>query len=398
MLAFTICAVLLMGLSGMVSATAAIDGTVGYSADREDKYTPSVSQSQTVKKIRLGVWWPRYGEDLPPYSDLAAAGIEASDVVNLTAYTLPNYDVIYIGRGAFHLHAGEGYMDVEEVKEWVGNGGAIIGESESVIYDSVYTLGVDWSPQLSYACGVWSTEADAGDYGVGDITVTLNPEHPISNGLPDTFSTTVYSMECAAYLDLGRNPTAHEVGTVESSLQGIPPIVASSYGSGRAVYFPYCPDGETDWSSTGGHYLEHLFINAVKWAAGEVEEPLVSIATDRDVYYPGDTIIRHLEIDNPTANPVTFNWYLGVPQFTYWGTIVSTAIPAGFSYSGDLPFPVGDWGPTPFGMVWYVELTDGTDEVLDSDAATCAYSPGIAVSRTLDVVGSIEKSIKKAEQ
>ena len=109
-------------------------------------------------------------------------------------------------------------------------------------------------------------------------------------------------------------------------------------------------------------------------------------------------MIRHLEIDNPTADPVTFNMYLGVPRFAYWGMKASASIPAGFSYSDDLPFPVGDWGPAPFGMVWYVELTDGTGEVLDSDAATCAYSPGVGVSRTSDAVGAIEESIRKAGQ
>ena len=124
----------------------------------------------------------------------------------------------------------------------------------------------------------------------------------------------------------------------------------------------------------------------------------VSISTDSFEYFSGDTMIRHLEIDNPTTSPVTFNMYLGVPQMAYWGTIASASIPAGFSYSDDLPFPVGDWGSTPFGMVWYVELTDGTGEVLDGDVATCAYSPYMAVGKTSDAVGAIEESIRKAGQ
>ena len=140
------------------------------------------------------------------------------------------------------------------------------------------------------------------------------------------------------------------------------------------------------------------YVTAVGLTGGE-QEPTVSITTDNFEYSTGDTMIRHLEIDNPTASPVTFNMYLGVPQMVYWGTIASAPIPAGFSYSGNLPFLVGDWGPAPFGMVWYVELTDGTGEVLDSDAATCAYSPpDMMVSKTSDAVGAIEESIRKAGQ
>jgi len=45
-----------------------------------------------------------------------------------------------------------------------------------------------------------------------------------------------------------------------------------------------------------------------------------------------------------------------------------------------------------------VELTDETGEVLDNDAATCAYSPGVGVSKTSDAVGAIKESIGKAGQ
>lgn len=267
-----ICIILLVGSCGIASAKQVEDGTLGYTNENPEKYTPSksiINQLVVSPAIHLGVWWPRYAGDLPPYGDLASAGIEAVDVVDLNASTLQNLDVVYIGRGAFYLHAGEGNMDINAVKDWVRNGGAIIGESESVIYDSVVTLGVDWSPQLSNISGVWSNQPGGWDYVAGDINISLNPEHPISNGLPATFYTTVYSMEDAAYLDPARNPTAQIVGTVASILPGIPPIIASSYGSGRAVYFPYCPDGYTDWSSVGGQNLEKLFINAVKWAAGQ---------------------------------------------------------------------------------------------------------------------------------
>jgi len=396
-MALAIFAMFLVAMSGMVSATSSVDGTLGYSVGREDAYTPSVKQPLGDTVIRLGVWWPRYEGDLPPYEHLAAAGIEASDVVDLNADTLSNYDVVYIGRGAFHVHTGEGDMDVEALKDWIYNGGAIIGESESVIYDSVPTLGVDWSPQLSYVCGVWSTEANACDYVAGNITVTLNPEHPISNGLPESFSTTVYSIEDAAYLDLGRNPTAQEVGTVESARPGIPPIIASSYGSGRAVYFPYCPDGRTNWSSVGGQLLEQLFINAVKWAAGEAG-PSISISTDSFEYSPGDTMTVTLDIANPTEDSVTFEWYIGVPQLDIWVTYASVSIPAGFDNSYTIPIPVGDWGPTPFGLVHYVHMLDPVSgDVLVQDVALCAYSPGVGEAMPVDIEEAIMKTIERVE-
>ena len=395
----TICIILLVGSCGIVNAEQIADGTLGYTTDSHEKYTPyksSINQPE-LSFIRLGVWWPRYEGDLPPYGDLALAGIEAIDVVDLNASTLQNLDVVYIGRGAFYVHGGEGDMDVDAVKEWVSNGGAIIGESESVIYDSVVTLGVDWSPQLSYVFGVWSNEADGADYGIGNITITLDPEHPISNGLPTIFSTTVYSIEDAAYLDTTRNPTAEEVGTVASSRPGIPPIIASNYGSGRAVYFPYCPDWSTNWSSVGGQNLEKLFINAVKWTVG-TNEPTVSISTDKSKYSPGDTMVVTLDITNPSSNPVTFEWYIGVPQSNTWVTYASVPIPPGYSNTHTIPIPVGNWGPSSLGLVHYVHILEsGTEEVLAQGSATFRYSTGSAVTSKVNIAKEIMKTKKKAE-
>lgn len=169
--------------------------------------------------------------------------------------------------------------------------------------------------------------------------------------------------------------------------------------AGSIVYIHDTWDHSGHQMTWGGAYdgLQHYGVTVIQLTP-ESSLPTVSISTDRFEYSPGDTMIRHLEIDNPTTSPVTFNWYLGVPQLAYWGTMASASIPAGFSYSGDSTFPVGDWGPTPFGMVWYVELTDGTGEVLDSTAATCAYSPGVGVSKTSDAVGAIKESSRKAGQ
>jgi len=43
------------------------------------------------------------------------------------------------------------------------------------------------------------------------------------------------------------------------------------------------------------------------------QDTYISISTDSFEYSPSDTMICHLEME--TASSVTFNWYLGVPQF-----------------------------------------------------------------------------------
>jgi uncharacterized membrane protein len=255
--------------SGLVN-----DGTKGAPDQRPDVYEPSIKSS--ASSIRLGIWLPRYAGDLPPYTDLNSAGIKAIDVTVLDETTLSNFDVVYIGRGGFWVHAGVGTIDPQAIKDWVSSGGGILGESEAVIYDSVSTLKNQWSPQLSEILGVWSSEADSNDFYVGDgnttITIT-DPSHPITEGLPESFSTRVYSAEVYAYVDIGLNPTAKKIFNVTTVLWsgGVPfdiPVIAAEYGFGKAVYFPYCPDGYTDWASPGGQNLKMLFINAVKWAAG----------------------------------------------------------------------------------------------------------------------------------
>jgi len=266
--------VLLIGTSSLmlsrlpIASASANDGTKGAPDQEPDPYEPGISSPGS--SIRLGIWLPRYDGDIPPYNDLSLAGIHATDVTVLDATTLPNFDVVFIGRGGFWVHAGQGTLDTQAIKNWVSNGGGIIGESEAVISDSVNTVGNQWSPQLSEIFGVWSTQAESYDYYVGDspaIISVVDSTHPLTTGLSENFSATVYSTEFYAYIDLGRNPTAKKILEVR-----VPPwdpltmpIVAAEYGQGKAVYFPYCPDGYTEWASQGGQNLEKLFINAVTW-------------------------------------------------------------------------------------------------------------------------------------
>ena len=253
-------------------------------------------------------------------------------------------------------------------------------------------FGMKYMPEISY--DLKRVELIAGT-GTGEYIIQLRPD---AGGRPHDTSVL-------------RETSFTQVNTV--SWQGADFATSYPISAGTTYWIVINPvPGSQASISTSGTIITHYWGDdstlpdgpwddcawMAKFYAEAAEESSVSITTDCFEYSSGDTMIRHLEIDNPTASPVTFNWHLGVPQLAYWGTIASAPIPAGFSYSDDLPFPVGDWGSTPFGMVWYVELTDGTGEVLDSDAATCAYSPDVAVNKTLDAVGAIEKSIRKAGQ
>lgn len=105
------------------------------------------------------------------------------------------------------------------------------------------------------------------------------------------------------------------------------------------------------------------------------EEPTVTIETDKFKYSPGDVMTITLAIANPTENSVMFQWYWGVPQYGVWVPVMSAPIPAGYDDTVDFSFPIPNWGPTPFGNVFYVRLRDASGKVLDTDVAYWLYSP-----------------------
>ena len=124
--------------------------------------------------------------------------------------------------------------------------------------------------------------------------------------------------------------------------------------------------------------------------------PTVTITTDAITYSPGDTMIVTLDI--ATCTPVTFEWYIGVPQLDIWVTYASAPIPAGFDNSYTIPIPVGDWGPTPFGLVHYVHMLEPVSgDVLVQDVALCAYSPGKGAAMPVEVEEEIMKTIERVE-
>ena len=104
--------------------------------------------------------------------------------------------------------------------------------------------------------------------------------------------------------------------------------------------------------------------------------PTVSISADEFEYSPGDPMAITIDIANPIEDSVTFQWFWLVPQFSVCVPVMSVPIPAGYDDTFDFSFSIPDWGLTPFGNVFYVQLLDASGEVLDADCACWTYSPG----------------------
>ena len=104
--------------------------------------------------------------------------------------------------------------------------------------------------------------------------------------------------------------------------------------------------------------------------------PTICIETDKFKYCPCDNMTVTIDISNPTDDPVIFKWYLGVPTFGYWRQIYRVTLPASFNKTFEVPFHIGEWGETPFSVVWYVDLQDPeTGQELDADCACWSYCP-----------------------
>lgn len=215
--------------------------------------------------IRFGVWYPYISNNgVPPFSELLENNIEAQLITgNIDTTTMKNFDVIFIGRGGTigKWPWGAGIItDIDALINWINEGGSIIGESESLIYDSDVWRGVNWSSRLSQIAGVWSSNPQGGDWPCGnEIVYITRPDHPVAEGLGSSFQFDGYSSgEVGAYLDTTRNPSAVMVARM-----GGMPVVASRYGAGHSVYFPIAVGWNPVWNQNPGY--TKLFINAIKW-------------------------------------------------------------------------------------------------------------------------------------
>jgi len=148
---------------------------------------------------------------------------------------------------------------------------------------------------------------------------------------------------------------------------------------------PYNSSGNV---ANGGDYLPLV----------PVQKPTVSITTDKFIYKIGDTMTISIDIYNPTENIVTFQWYWGVPQSDIWLLVTSVPIPAGYNDMINISFSIPNRGSTPSGSVFYVQLLDGSGEVLDADVAWWASSPGrFMEAMSVDLSEEIAKIIEKVE-
>lgn len=73
-------------------------------------------------------------------------------------------------------------------------------------------------------------------------------------------------------------------------------------------------------------------------------------------------------------------------------------IPAGSNDTINISFSIPYWGPKPSGNVFYVQLLDGSGEVLDADVAWWASSPGrFMEAMSVDLSKEIAKIKEKVE-
>lgn len=168
--------------------------------------------------------------------------------------------------------------------------------------------------------------------------------------------------------------------------------VVLSFASPASHPWDLAWDGAYLWNA------DHVANTVYKIDVGYIPGPTVSISTDSFEYYTGDTMTVTIDVVNPTSDPVTFEWYIGVPQLDIWVTYASASIPAGFNNTYTITIPVGDWGPTPFGLVHYVHMLDPVSgDVLVQDVALCAYSPGVGEAMPVDIEEAIMKTIERVE-
>ena len=122
-------------------------------------------------------------------------------------------------------------------------------------------------------------------------------------------------------------------------------------------------------------------ILVVEYSEQEPLHPAVSISTDKTDYAPGETMQITLNLSNPTGTDQTvwFEWYFGIPVYSYWLPFVEPLplnLPAGCEYSFPFSILVGNWGETGFDAVWLVNLSDPvTHEIISSDTAEWSYAP-----------------------
>jgi len=132
-------------------------------------------------------------------------------------------------------------------------------------------------------------------------------------------------------------------------------------------------DNVVKFDAIGDPFWADVAILAV---SSESAPPKIAIKTDKFKYHPGDKMHITIGISNPTKQPVTFKWFLGVPTFGFWMSMYKGEFPPGFEHTFEVPFPIEAWEKEPFSAVWYVDLQDPeTGQELVADCACWSYCP-----------------------
>jgi len=131
-----------------------------------------------------------------------------------------------------------------------------------------------------------------------------------------------------------------------------------------------------------------------------VSEPTteIEVTTDRETYYPADTMQVKICIKNiGPSRSVMLGWWLTVPKLGYASVMAYAPMTLSEDYEEcfDIPISVGYWGASGFGAVWGAGLFNtSTGEIIDYDTSGWNYMPGATAEEKIP--SEIEEEIKKA--
>ena len=215
--------------------------------------------------VRTLIVYPYGGnQGVPPLATLASNGINATYHTGpaLDAAVLANYDVVFVGRGAVipFLRPAPLTINTADVVAWIAAGGTIVGETNSVGFDSDAWEGTNFSSTMRAIFGI-NTPNGGGDCGIGDMSVSINTAHPQAAGLPASFTIfnngSFLAWQCGGGLNPGANPTVTQWGSIMDQ-----PLTTSDYGDGCTVWLPAVGYGFLNWASQPD--VTQMYVNALR--------------------------------------------------------------------------------------------------------------------------------------
>ena len=215
--------------------------------------------------VRALIVYPYGGNSgVPPLATLAANGISAvyHTGPTLDAAVLANYDVVFIGRSAVipFLRPAPLTINTADVVAWIAAGGTIVGETNSVGFDSDDHGGNNFSSTMRGIFGIITPNAGF-DCGSGNLSVSINTAHPQAAGLPASFTIfnngSFLAWQCGGGLNPAANPTVTQWGQINDQ-----PLTTSDYGDGCTVWLPAVGFGNVDWSTNT--FATQMYVNALR--------------------------------------------------------------------------------------------------------------------------------------